>query len=132
MKEQFFRKWSIRGSGDKGKSWLKKKGIGKHHLSTKIACIAGVMLVVVFAALIGTTSRMTRNAMKQSAFRELKTLASENGKVIQQTLDEASQVSDNITYYLENSAANRLSQALRPNRCIRARYLIMLPWTATA
>ena len=114
MKEQFFKKWRIRGSGDKGKSWLKKKGIGKHHLSTKIACIAGVMLVVVFAALIGTTSRMTRNAMKQSAFRELKTLASENGKVIQQTLDEASQVSDNITYYLENSAANRkVLQGLR-------------------
>lgn len=52
--------------------------------------------------------------MKQSAFRELKTLASENGKVIQQTLDEARQVSDNITYYLENSAANRkVLQGLR-------------------
>ncbi len=114
MKEQFLRKWRNRSSGYKGISWLREKETGKHHLSTRIACIAGVMLVVVFAALIGTTSRMTKNAMKQSAFRELKTLASENGKVIQQTLDEARQVSDNITYYLENSAANRkVLQGLR-------------------
>ena len=114
MKEQFFRKWRNRDSGSKGISWLKEKGIGKHHLSTRIACIAGIMLVVVFGALIGITSRMTKSAMKQSAFRELKTLASENGKVIQQTLDEARQVSENITYYLENSTANRkVLQGLR-------------------
>ncbi|MDR1769571.1 MAG: methyl-accepting chemotaxis protein [Hungatella sp.] len=114
MKVQFFRKWKNRGSGHRGMSWLKEKGAGKYQLSTKIACIAGIMLVVVFTVLIGITSRMTKDAMKQSAFRELKTLASENGKMIQQTLDEARQVSNSITYYLENSTANRkVLQALR-------------------
>lgn len=114
MKVQFLRKWRKRGFRSRGISWLRNKGAGKFKLSTRIAFIAGVMLVVVFTALIGFTSRMTKDAMKQSAFRELKTLASENGKVIQQTLDEARQVSDNITYYLENSAANRkVLQGLR-------------------
>ena len=77
------------------------------HLSTRIAFMAGIMLVVVFGMLIGVTSRMTKRAMQQSAFGELKTLASENGKDIQQIFDTANQVSNRITYYLENSSDNR-------------------------
>lgn len=76
MKVQFLSKWRKRGLRNRGISWLKNKGAEKFKLSTRIAFIAGVMLVVVFTALIGFTSRMTKDAMKQSAFRELKTLAS--------------------------------------------------------
>nr|WP_314461370.1 methyl-accepting chemotaxis protein [uncultured Clostridium sp.] len=87
---------------------IRLKNRGKFtHLSTRIACMAGIMLVVVFGILIGITSRMTKRAMQQSAFGELKTLASENGKDIQQIFDTAQQVSNRITYYLENSSENR-------------------------
>lgn len=107
MMRKLFGKWGNRKSERVSRPGSRQRGAGKNHLSTRIACIAGIMLVIVFAVLIGITSRMTRDAMKQSAFRELKTRASENGKVIQQMLDGATQVSDNISYYLENSSANR-------------------------
>lgn len=60
MKVQFLRKWRSRDLSSKGLSWLKKKGAGKYQLSTRIALIAGIMLVVVFTGLIGVTSRMTK------------------------------------------------------------------------
>lgn len=65
------------------------------------------MLVVVFAILIIITVETTKSSMKQSAFGELKTLASENGKEVQQIMDSAGRLTDDITYYLENSAANK-------------------------
>ncbi|MEY8355772.1 methyl-accepting chemotaxis protein [Lachnospiraceae bacterium 54-53] len=107
MVRKLFGKWENRGSGRRGTSGSGRRMAGKGRLSNRIAWIAGIMLVIVFTVLIGITSWMTRKAMKQSAFGELKTLASENGKEIQQILDSAEQVTDSITYYLENSAANK-------------------------
>ena len=95
-----------KGMGKWRTVWL-RGGKKNARLSTRIACIAGIMLVIVFGILIGITSIMTKRAMQQSAFGELKTLASENGKDIQQIFDTAQQVSNRITYYLENSSENR-------------------------
>jgi methyl-accepting chemotaxis protein len=72
MKVQFFRKWRNRGSGHKGMLWLKKKGAGKYQLSTRIAFIAGIMLVVVFTAMIGITSRMTKKCHEAVRFQGAK------------------------------------------------------------
>lgn len=100
----------IRKEDKKGK---RKKTV-KRSLSTRIAAIAGVILVAVFSVLIVITVETTKKAMKQSAFGEFETLASENGKEVQQIMDRARSVSYNITYYLENSAANKKAiQSLR-------------------
>lgn len=108
MVQKLLVKWGNFQSGLKWKPGFKKKEKGGiSHLSNKIAGIAGVMLIIVFAVLISITSMMTKRAMQESAFGALKTLASENGKEVQQVLDRAVQVSNGITYYLENSAVNR-------------------------
>ncbi|MEG0339430.1 MAG: methyl-accepting chemotaxis protein [Oscillospiraceae bacterium] len=76
-------------------------------LATKIAVFTSIMLWLIFTVVITVSTIITSTGLKNSSFASLEQLSETNGKTIQQVMNEANKIADNITSYLADSAKNR-------------------------
>lgn len=70
-------------------------------LSTKLGLIVGSMLVVIFMILILVTGFVTKEAIKQISFSRLEQLCDSNAQQIQEIMNDAESVSNDIFSYVQ-------------------------------